>query len=140
MAEPQRPGREWKQHDIVCPRRLAEAGQFVKARIVQAIEFSGYTPPGSYEYQTHLYIVEWDAPVRLAPFAQGHDVFLGNDLLPLEAAARCAIRAIMTQRSRVLEAIGLDTADQAAQAYLSEEEERARKFNPMHTGGRMADG
>ncbi|WKZ28891.1 MAG: hypothetical protein QY323_05185 [Patescibacteria group bacterium] len=120
MAEPQRPGKEWKQWDQVCPRRLANQGRFVVGAIVQAHEIGGYTPPGSYEYQTHLYIVEWQAPIRHAPQAREHGVFLGNDLLTLEAGAKEALRVIEEQKTLAFDGLGLNEAERVARRFLED--------------------
>jgi hypothetical protein len=116
------------------------AGHFVKATIVQAVPFNGYTPPASYEYQTHLYIIEWSAPSHLAPLMMASDVFFGNGLLTLDEAAVVVLRAIKERKDRALSALGLDDTEHSVQMFLTEKEERLRKLNPSHTGGRMADG
>ncbi len=138
MTEKLRPGREWNQHEVVCPRQLAEAGQFVKATIVRLIEIDGYTPPTSSEYQTRIYIVEWSAPTQRAPLEMAFGAFLGNDLLPLEAAAHAVLRVIHEQKDHAaIQASNFHEGARAARAFLIE---AGSKFDPSYTGGRMADG
>jgi hypothetical protein len=129
MPEPKRPGKEWKQWDKVCPRRLAQEGHFVEGTIVQACEIGGYTPPASYEYQTHIYIVEWSAPIPGAELKMDADVFLGNDLMTLEAGAKRALEAIKKKRELALEALHLGDAEHKTMRFL-EELERKKPRGP----------
>ena len=104
----QRPGREWKEHDKVCPRKLAWNGTFVEGKIVRVIDLQGndYTPPASYEWQLYAYIVEWSAPIALAPLSRGSGIFFGNDLLTWEEGVKGAIRVQKEMEQRALDRLG----------------------------------
>lgn len=116
-----RPGDEWKRHDHVCPIRLARQGYFVEGSVVIVIPLpEEYHPPASYEWQNFIYIVEWSAPSPGAPYASGHGVFLGNDLMTYEQGIRCARAAIKQKKTEAIEALRLGMREAELRAALAE--------------------
>lgn len=113
-----RPGREWAQHDKVCPRCHAERGILVEGKVVMVTLLQQeYHPPTSYQWQLNAYIVEWPAGTPMAPLARGFGIFLGDELLTYEEAHRMATHALDTEKNRLIDQSGIETRMRAADAF-----------------------